>query len=382
MKYFNIKNLINAEILFYILFGVYAFLFIADSTVIEFKNYKFYWYCQHLLKLLFPCCFLVNAFIYKVYSFKNLLISFGITLFCLGIAMYNGNTLIFTVWLLILCSRITDFRKFAKFIIFLMTVLVVPVMLMSAEGFIDDKLFFRDGGDIIVRHSLGFINPNTMSTFLFQLLASIIYVRWKNFGWKENLLIAVFFGVTYFVCNCRTVSLIILMLFVFVNLCQLNFKDIKLRLMEFFSYGSLILCPVLSFVLGYMYLNSSAFVACLNFELNHRIRNLAFCLHYYDISLFGNAMVKLSDFHILDNAYGFLLIQYGIIVFLSYIILYFFLIKRSLQAKMLPLVILLTVYLYYGLSEQVIFFPVCNFTILALSGFLHNGRIFKNEEDV
>lgn len=382
MKYFNIKNLINAEILFYILFSVYAFIFICDSTVIEFKDYKFYWYCQHLLKLLFPCCFLVNAFIYKVYSFKNLLISFVITLFCLGIAMYNGHTLIFTVWLLILCSRITDFRKFAKFIIFLMTVLVVPVILMSVAGFIDDKLFFRDGGDIIVRHSFGFRNPNNLSAFLFHILAGVIYVRWKNLSWKENLLIGAVFAITYYLCNCRTVSLVILMLFVIVNLCRLNLKDIKLRLMKYWSYGSLVFCPVVSFMLAYMYLNSFAIVAVLDFVLKHRIRNLAFCLQYYDISLFGNAMVKMSDFHIIDNAYGFLLIQYGIIVFLLFIILYFFLIKKSLQAKMLPLVILLTVYFYYGLSEQIILSPAYNFTLLALSGLLHNGKIFKNEEEV
>lgn len=364
------------------LFSVYAILYVSGSTVIEFRQFKLFWYCQHLLKILLPICFLMNAFVEKVYSFKTLVISFIMTIFCLFLSVYNGNSLIFIVWLLILCSRITDFRKFAKFIVCLMPILVLPVMILSVAGFLDDNLFIREGGHILVRHSLGFNNPNNASAFLFQILAAAIYVRWKNFCWKDNLLIAAVFCVTYFVFNCRTVSILILMLFIISNLCRLNLKDIKLRLMEFFSYGSLILCPVLSFVLGYMYLNSSAFVACLNFELNHRIRNLAFCLHYYDISLFGNAMVKLSDFHILDNAYGFLLIQYGIIVFLSFIILYFFLIKKSLQAKLLPLVILLTVYLYYGLSEQVIFYPVCNFTILALSGFLHNGRIFKNEEDV
>lgn len=346
--------------------------------------YEYHWFrrLNYLFSLICPVYYLINILWIKPQRFKILFIHLIFTAIFFIVSFNCGDFSIFNTWLLILCISGMNMNKIAKFVLIFSIIYIFVIVCLSGLGIIENKLYPRYEGSmpVLARYSYGFANPNALAALLFQIACCLIYLKWNHWNIMENFLILLLFAVIYSFLNCRTVSILIMLLLILVNLCKYKLKDKSIVFLKYFSLFSLLFCPFFSFLTVILYGQANSSAALISDLLSHRIRNLFFALNYYDISIFGNIYHRHNDFLIVDNVYGNIFIHFGVLVFILYMVLYLIAINYTLKFKNVPFLILLTVYLYYGIMEGYIINPYSNFTIFIFSIMFYNKNLLTSDK--
>ncbi len=373
---------VRPEFIFYIFFGFYLLLMFSSNLALNLYEYHWFRRLNYLFSLICPVYYLINILWIKPQRFKILFIHLIFTAIFFIVSFNCGDFSIFNTWLLILCISGMNMNKIAKFVLIFSIIYIFVIVCLSGLGIIENKLYPRYEGSmpVLARFSYGFANPNALAAFLFQIACCLVYLKWNHWNIMENFLILLLFWVIYSFLNCRTVSILIMLLLILVNLCKYKLKDKSIIFLKYFSLFSLIFCPFFSFLTVILYGKANSSAALISDLLSHRIRNLFFSLNYYDISIFGNIYHRHKDFLIVDNPYGNIFIHFGVLVFILYMVLYLIAINYTIKFKNVPFLILLTVYLYYGIMEGYIINPYSNFTIFIFSIMFYNRNLLTSDK--
>lgn len=376
----NIETLKNFNPLYFFL-AIYltsSILGITLSTCFAENFYQYMVPCKIFLKILFVICMFFNIFIYRIYTLKKFIIHSLITIIFIAVSLHlNKFDLLYLVWILILPITGVTFRQISKTALICTSIMLTLIVALTALG-IGDYVVYNRFGNLMYfqRFSYGFLNPNTFSLYLFQICLALVYLRWKDFGTKDNLFLLSAFCLTTFCTNSRTTSILIIILTILSNAYRVKLKTITLP--RYLANSMLILCPTISFLMAKLYCHSIPFAMWVNELVSYRLRNLCYCMKMLPLSLLGNRVHNYmwgNDLYILDNFYGRLLIYFGIIPFTLFLAAYFLIIKKASNTKNIPLLILLTLGLIQACSESALFSPHMNFTIFAFSYLLNNKEI-------
>lgn len=289
---------------------------------------------------------------------------------------------------LICGARNVDLKKLVKYLFIAELISNLLIIMLAAFGVIGNIAMVKGGHDV-VSYAFGFVHPNTLAIRVFEMVMMYIYLKDSKLNILDFVIIAVLSVAVKIVTDCDTYLLVIILV-EFLLLCYYIYikykKDTANRiiksgfsLLKWIPVMTTLLMTVVTVLLG----NSSWYLNLFKGNVGYRIRQTFIYFQYYGFSIFGKRIetnidpaisTKYGDLAILDNAYMFLLLQFGLIAFILFItasIIYAF--KVAGMGKYLLLVILVA-YALYGCLENAYIMPINNFTILLYSELLWNEK--------
>lgn len=279
------------------------------------------------------------------------------------------------IFLLVLAFKDMDFTEFIRYELILKILLMIIVFYMCYTGNIHNVVYYR--GDHITQ-ALGFSNPNGLGAYALSICCSYMYLRYKKIRFYDYLIvILVMYGV-YEITYCRTAIIGIALLLISILMLQLYHKY-NLHIPNLKKLLPLV--PILIFV-GFMFIffqyGKSDFVYTIDYYLSERLKCGWEFYKVFGITLLGNDVSSVAKIYALDNAYLALLIRYGALILGLFLGLHCLGIKQILKEHNKSkeiLIIIIIVYLIYGISETTLFKFYFNPFILFLSTFVFNQPI-------
>ena len=369
------------------LFYISYILMILNATLIKNISPRI----SHVLIALYISLFIFNI-VLKKYNKKEFRHISAFFLLIMVVFFNSKERDLFILGTLILSSKGVNFRKLVKIDFITRLWGITMTIILCLIGVINDFIMYRyDLNNFIIeiRHSLGFIHPNTLSVNILILLMGYIYLRYKNIKLIEFILIFIIMYIFSKITGsrngviCITITILLFYLEKIFNIFSNNW-------VKHFIVYSVVLCTVLSILLTTLYKYDYNVINIVNSLLTGRIKSASYFLDTYGFSLLGQKVNLVSiiqsqqtseQMRILDNLYMSLAIRSGIILLYIYIIMYMKLYIRLFNEKKICEIILVVVICLSGLIEKVAISPELNFTSILLSMVFFNDKVkYKYKE--
>lgn len=276
----------------------------------------------------------------------------------------------FLFFILFLYGAINTNYKKTLTIDLISKILIFAVTLFSyGAGFITDVQYQRVGAASI-RHGLGFAHPNFLGMIVMLICLEYILLRNSNLTFIEVVIwigIIVCIDVYSDTRSTEAVSIITLLIaFFFKSL--LNKKNVFNKNKKFFE-----ILPTILTICSYLLVNNvKPGSALYNFIIQYDSSRLNIFQFYYNIAglhLFPekiNTFFMDSTFVGMDNAYILLLVSFGIISLVVYVIVLTYLIWIMINKNETYLLLITIMLLIFGLVESTVIYPFVGFYIVTL----------------
>ncbi len=323
---------------------------------------------------------------FKAYTKKELfliavcLIPFSIS----GLLSHSYRMLSFLLF--VIASKDIDFDRIVKMIYYLNLVLIPCIILLCLVGFLDDTIVFRG---LILRHALGFEHPNTLGQRIFSLVACHIYIRFYKLNVWDYFFVIAACIFCYFVPNSQTASMLLIAViigtFIYKGVSRWSNCSILIK-------GLLVIsafCNVASvFLICFDFTKYSWFLE-INNLLSRRFWSSHIVLQIYGITWLGKrvyitgqerALVGMIQNLYSDNAYGTLLIRYGIIVYILFSAMYLYNMNIQIKKKKTALVFFLCLYAICGVMENSFLSMSLNIFLLSIKSIFYKENNLKENK--
>lgn len=304
-----------------------------------------------------------------------------------GVSIRTGDRTLLFVGALLIAAQGIKFDEIAEKSFWIQCILMAVVVISSSFNIIPDLLFKRQ--DIPIRHALGYTYPSVMVTSCLFIFLLYLWVRNSFLTNQEFVLAETLNLLVYKLTDSRTGFLAFA--FVALILWGAGKQAIDSRLSKWVKSRESKICKVGIHIYDYLavYLSVLLFLLCatmplkitqiLNNLLTDRIRLTADALQTYGVHLFGNAIQwigfggstdtdsLLASYNFVDSSYGYILVNYGIIVFCITILLIILASKyvRKTQSK-IRMFVFGVVVLYCFIEPRLLEIHVNNFLFLVV----------------
>lgn len=318
----------------------------------------------------FICVFM--KIILSKYTKQELKKCLIITLIGVFLFFICRNNFILYLILLIVGSKKFSFRTTAKVYVITYIVYMIIICVLYYLGVLENVVTIKSSGSLAF--SLGYPNPNTLFLNSFILVELLYYLYDFKSVFSYSLSIG-FMYLIYTVSGCRTGFFCFLILIVLSLIAKTNIFG--KRIFKYLLFIFLTLLPTVIVLMCLMYDDSNTFFKIVNGFMSQRLSLANLYFKTFDISLFG-AVIDGFDRHLpLDILYMDLLIQSGgIVFFVIWITVSNSLIYLALKNNRRREVILLTVLIFYSITEKSMLQAGTNFCIIFSSIFLFKQNIF------
>ena len=318
---------------------------------------------------------LVYTFFFRVRMYRaNEAIALSLLLVLSVINIYFSNDYsLFKLTLLLAAAKGLPFNTLVKADFILRIILIVLLWILCTSGIAPDVISVEYG---VIRHSMGFTNPNT-----FGLACTILCYEWMYFNnMKMSLkLIVPVLPVLYItsVVAGSTTSVIVIVIGLILSTIN-KFRTSIFQSLEFSRIVRLspLIFIITVFMLTNFYDSGNSFLYGMNDFLSNRLFNISYHLGLSGISLFGSD-ISVNNLT-LDTYYAYLLIGQGIINTIFYIIAYYLLARTLFEKHEYSLQIILFCFLIYGLSERLWASVDYNILMLMFTYLLYHNDTEQN----
>lgn len=349
------------NLLFYIAYFLVIFSDIFDN-VSALKTFLIF--VDVLLVLLLCVDFLRKFYLKRTYSKSKLALLFGFLIVVIITALVSNNRALLKLPVLLLAFTGIEFDDFIKKDFYMRSLLIIVIMTLSLLGLTDNTVLeIRNG---FARNSFGLGHPNSFAIYIAIVCIDYYYI--ETLKSKPNILkpigVAIILScfIHFFVGSRTNIILIALisLAFIFRNKIKLTSKCTKK-----IASNAFFILLILSILMAFLYNSTNPIMSGLDKILSRRLYLSNYFVDRYGITLFGTEITN-DKFYILDNAYVNLIVRYGIILTIYFVIIYKKTIDNLLRDNKMLLVIIMIVLLIYGLSESPIYIPAKNPYVLLL----------------
>lgn len=282
----------------------------------------------------------VKVAIYQNFAFRERIISLFI-LGCISIAgLISGYHFLIYLASFIVGAKDVHFEKILNMYIVLGIFIMLLAFMLSRFGIIEDLNYLSSRGNRL-RHSFGSIYPTDFAAHIFYLSLAIVSKGEQSVKtWKLLFLLAMG-GMTFAFCDARTSA--ICLLFMAFALGEyyfiVNYKNLKKICFEAgqFSY---IVCATFFIGLSFFYKMGNSFFEKLNQMLSLRLQFSNKAINEYGFSIFGQFVEEFglggsTEGHeinfFIDDSYLRILIEYGVVVFVLILVMFWISYRRLIQ---------------------------------------------------
>lgn len=374
------------NILILYLLSIYAFLTVINASLLP-STYSFLGYIKYILlamQLIF-CLNIVFSFLGSKVS--RVIATTLVLLLLFASVMYSGLNVLITTGIVVICFRKYKFENVILFLTIGQILAVLLILLAAYSGVIENLIVVRLG---VERRALGFLNPNTVSNYVFSISLKTIYVLRKKFFWTPIILANICLILLMLETNSRT-SLVLMILFnvmyfIYFILRIQGHSELFGKYMFIVSRVSFIGLFVLSYVVAINFSYSNPVMVEINSIFSNRISSANQFYQQYGFSALGQKVELVSTYQaaqtnsralILDNGYLQLLIIYGILVSAIFVWYWLYLQKQIKKNNEYILLIVALIYTIYGFNSGLFLSWEYNFLLFYSLNNVQKGD--KNE---
>ncbi len=331
-------------------------------------------YCKPFLALAsyLAICTLMIVFLLQTPKYRKstiIFIAVFATIVCLINLRESQKNLIY-ILLLVMSFKHVDYDSFMKKT-FLARLLFFGVIIASSLlGLTQDYNMYRKGG--FIRYSLGFAHPNRLAACVVQLVLELLYLKRTKINRFYSLITFIAAGAILTITDSRSAFAILILLGITIFFNKfIQEKVINLQVVK----KSLIALPIVltlgSILVSNMFLSGNEFLAEVNRKSTGRIKLMANAYQSGGLTLFGRSVDAV------DNVYIQMLSKDGILFISIFLGMYMVAINKNYKEKNKIMIIILGVYLVYGLVESYLLRVTYNAFIISFGYLLYP----KNQEE-
>lgn len=384
MKNKDEKKIIVENFVYLVALCLYIVLSLINSSTVRLKidltltssilNYS-------VIILLIIKLIIQNTFMLKDVLIKSLIILVSL----IPYRLYGIH--LFLLALFIVSADHIDFEKIVKVSVISSAITIIIIMLLSQSGFIEDFVQFRNGK---IRKAFGFMYVTVFASKVMYTIAGYIYLRKNKLTfWEFGGIVALLIFIDQF-CDARlsVISIILLLIaYLSVRFASSLWSN---RLLKFIVCNSYWIFAICITIISWQY-NGVGLFAEINTLLSGRLRLGHSALLQYPVNLFGQRIIQYGNggtqtrditrqYFYIDSSYLRILLMYGIVVFLAFGLIFYFVFKRGFKEENLYLVAILLVIVSTGMVDENLLSPV-NIFILALYAEI-NGHSKRYREKI
>lgn len=309
--------------------------------------------------------FLVGAsFVLKIknYNFKELIIIFSLILLSFIYIDKTENFVLLKLILIIIVSKNISFEKRILFDIRLRIIFLVLMLILFNLGIANDYQVLYNGQ---IRHSLGFSNPNVLGMHILILCLDFLYINRNKLSFLKILSYLSILFISNYYSGSRTAVVVVVFAITLFVLFKHKKNFFECKAVKFFIVNSPIILSIILYFAYYLFLNNNEIGIFIDKILSGRLSNIDFFAKNFTINLFGSDIASANKS--LDTAIAYVLYAFGISGCILYIFSFKKLLKKLYKVKNYPLLIIIFIFVVYGLSEKLWLFADCNLLITTLS---------------
>lgn len=304
--------------------------------------------------------------------------------YSLFVALRTGDYGFFKLGMMIFACKGLNFRKIVKQDLYTRILIVVIMLYLWLSGIAPDVTSDYNG---VIRHSIGFQNPNHVGIVAFIVIMEILYLSEMHLSVVQYIVALAILMVEDYVAGSRTAEFISLIAIGLATVYTFRPQFYEKRVVKaIMSWGGII-CAGLTAVAFFLFKSGNFLAVVLDKMLSYRITNITFYYNRLGISIFGNNSLSVN--RTIDSIYGFSFIVLGIIAFLIIMMAYYKL-ERILYQSNMPLAIIMFCLFVYGLSERLWMYIDYNIFMLVFAeliypGFTlygHDNSLFYEEHEI
>jgi len=295
-------------------------------------------------------------------------------LLCILTYLFNKETDVLVLAILILSSKNTNIYKLAKLDVVTRSVCLCLTLLCYALGFLTGYNMEEPQSYFGIRYSLGYSHPNNLFTQVFLIVVGIILVNRRRLRTKHYLLLILFNVVFGIITYSRTGMTVLTLLIVLVALR--NRRITEGIVYKFLAKNSFWICGVFTMIAIYLYNDGNALSYVMDTLASGRLSFASRIIEEYGIGLWGKDITYVSAVEVaksggeaivLDSMYPYLLVTYGVI----FTVFFLYLISRTQKVLLRNneeiLCIVIICFAIYSISQRAFLSVNNNFTIITLS---------------
>lgn len=339
-----------SEILFYL--GFINYLIFKFGIF----NYRF----NNILTVI-AVFFLSISIIISKYSLKEvLLLLFLITLGLVVIVYANEWNLLFII-LLVYAGRNSNIDNVIKIMFTVYFLYFIFMFFQNMIGTYDSSfaLKFIDGSAMIVK-DYGFGHPNQISSRYISWILMFFFLRRDNYRFKYVVLSSLGELFVYKISLSRTgliIFLLVILMYVFLSKINISKFIADVSIMSF------VIINIISLALPYLYVRGNMVAQFLDTLFTGRIRLAAKFLNNYGVRIFPQNLSFLGKDDVLDSLIPYILLSYGLLVYITILFLCFSFFKFCLRKQTYIPISFFVIFFVIGMMELVAINPSYNFTI-------------------
>lgn len=366
MKLKKIKIETYLFYLSYFLFLMYAFFGTIDILKAQ-------------LKLLtnISLIFILMNFLIQIKKYKNKELARIILLVVISIAfvVLSDNYLLLKFILINILVKDINFEKRISFDIKIRILFLFVMIILFDLGIAQDNIALFNGK---IRHSLGFSNPNVLGYHVLILCMELLLLNADKLSFIKVITFTGIMMISYLYSGSRTAFylhfVLILLFIIYKYKRKLYYNSIVKKIIIY----SPLWTSIIVYILYILYCNNTIIGNLFNKILSGRLSNIAFFSGKYSMNLFGNNIALANKS--CDTAIVYMLYAMGYIGAFLYIWGFQKLLKKLYYLKKINLIIIIFVFVIYGISEKLWLFTDCNI-LLTIFGYIiyENKKGEKNE---
>ena len=317
----------------------------------------------------FAIILLISGIIYDMRKipikevWKNILI-----LAIVGIVALKVDKKVGLFFMIIYAFRGCRFEKLLKCDFVIRITGFVFTNILCIIGLITDHtlvMYRASAGEVVTRHSMGYIHPNTCYLMLFVIIIDYILIRInskKKINFFETSILTIVAYIYMELTDTRAGFILTVTFVLFMYIAQkLQFFEKCKKITKIMAFGTVI-CMGGSMLLIYIYRNSQSIGAALNKLLTSRVSSMNYYWTTYGPSIFGQRLMKVSTAdalaasgraYVLDNFYTNLLVGCGILFTILYCWLHIKTCLMLYKEKKYAYLVVFFFFAVYGIVEGV-----------------------------
>lgn len=328
-----------------------------------------------------PLCFigLLSLLFFGSKYTREEKITVGTLLALFGLScVFSGSITFLTGVLFIVSTKSVNLKSLPKIVFYTQAAVIAVIALLALTGTIDNygfhsyRIVNEDYG--IYRQSLGFSHPNVLGAQLVQLSVCWLWLTWDKWKWYKYLIYIPIVAMVIFVCNSQTSVVVVLLLIIMAVAIRILLQSEKFYKIQYLITHCVWLCPLSTFVAGYLYDPSNNIWVLIDKIISKRIRKVHSFLELRSVTLLGTRL-KDDGLASVDNIYANTSVNEGIIILIILVVGSFVMCRYAVRKKMYPLYISIIVYSIYGLTEGYCYKLPYNFTLLYFSLIIFNKKV-------
>lgn len=375
----SLLNMPIAELLYYVAFCIYLFDTIISRTKFESVLFVSADTFSDMVQIL-----VLGLLFFKVVFQRASFSQWVFSLVVVGVGFVSwrqsGEGWLFWLALFIVCGKGVDYKNLAKITIVETTLMFLLVIAFALAGAIENYELVRHG---VTRYAMGFVHPNFLGLYLLLIGISLAVLRFEKSSAPTILFLLFALFLNLFWADSRASAVVSVLLIALLLVFRLV-KTARMRRVLSVCFLFLALAIVASsLVLMVVYSPSNSILSAINSMLSGRL----YLPHaYYEmggLTLFGQNFDVYNpiywengkpSYFVVDNAYCHLLLRYGIVLTLLFLMaffaLYIKLIKDNHWDALFFGLVAMTI---YGTMETLGIRIECNYFLVAIAPLILFG---------